>query len=73
MLKGWMVCGCIHQNLKLGPQVHLAALGCERPHGLLTEVWDCDYFEVFASVRPTFRCPREQWQAVKRKCWIFFG
>lgn len=36
-----MVCGSICESLKLAPQVHLAALGCDWPHCLLTgkSVW----------------------------------
>lgn len=36
-----MVCGSICESLKLASQVHLAALGCDPPHCLLTgkSVW----------------------------------
>lgn len=31
-----IVCGSICESLKLAPQVHLVALGCDWPHCLLT-------------------------------------
>lgn len=64
VLKG---CGSIHENLKLALLVHLAALGVDWLQCLLTEVWDCDCFEVSERLRKSFRCQRERWQAMKQK------